>query len=76
MKSTTDFVDMGYYTQLLSVATTSIDEYVVEEKARCRPSKPFSEERTLLESIHSVLETLHSSIGSCSLLIGLDILMH
>ncbi|RDB24989.1 hypothetical protein Hypma_007853 [Hypsizygus marmoreus] len=60
----TDFVDMAFYVQILSVAISNVSAYVVEErKTRCRTISAEEDNKSTLSLILSSIDVLHSGIS-------------
>ena len=71
-----DYVDMGFYVEILSMAISNVDGYVVEEhkslhpraafpKPPGSPSKQAAEKaETPLQLVRTAVENLHSKIGT------------
>jgi len=72
----TDYDDLGFYINILSVAVSNLKEYAAEEREQSKgrakaaslesSAKSGDKPKTDLQLLHTVLETLHSNICKSS----------
>jgi hypothetical protein len=77
--STTDYEDLSYYVDILSIALSDIDAYVAEERLNphslsdmaldprrsVSPRKSTDKPLTMLEMVKNLLDVIHGKIGKC-----------
>ena len=68
---TTDYVDMGFYSRILSTAVSNVGGYVQEDRKNAAPEDPYAKRsgsdkqekpKTTIQFVQSAVEGLHSSI--------------
>ncbi len=63
----TDYVDMGFWTELLAVVLSNIDGYVAQEMKNPPPiGSPSKSDKTytVLQCVRNAIEDVHSRIGT------------
>ena len=65
----TDYLDLGFYIAILSIAVSNLKGYVAQERQRFKPravpdspGKVGDKPKTELQLLHAALEALHSNI--------------
>jgi hypothetical protein len=69
----TDYVDLGFFVNMLAVAISDLRSYACRERGSSNQSWQLGEKpKTDLQRLHKALETMHSDIGQsiCQYFLG------